>query len=172
MDERFVISGSADATLKLWNVAGGGELFTFRGHSTKQMSSQSNDGGRKTWLDGWVQSVALSFDGRFVISGGGDSRAILWSVSNGTRVHTFEHDGPLSRAVFSNDGRMLITVSSPQTITHWDVDSGRQIKVLHGQGRPFPAELSRDGRVAAVRGWGGANEPISNDLIKILDISI
>ncbi len=61
-DGRTVVSGSADKTIKVWDLASGSLKATLTGHS------------------GWVFSVAISPDGRTVVSGSWDKTIKVWSA--------------------------------------------------------------------------------------------
>jgi WD40 repeat protein len=61
-DGRTLASGSADATVKLWDVASGREVRTLSGHARG------------------VDSVAFSPDGRTLASGSGDNMVRVWGV--------------------------------------------------------------------------------------------
>ena len=67
-DGRYLVSGSGDFKIKLWELASGRELRTFTGHT--------ND----------VTSVAVTPDGRFVVSGGGDGTMRVWDLFSGKEV--------------------------------------------------------------------------------------
>jgi len=61
-DGRFILSGSHDLTVKLWEVATGREIHAFPGHS------------------GPVSSLVFSPDGQFALSGSHDHTLRLWHV--------------------------------------------------------------------------------------------
>ena len=64
-DGKYALSGSGDDTLKLWDIASGREIRTFKGHS------------------GNVNSVAFSPDGNYALSGSTDQKIKLWDISSG-----------------------------------------------------------------------------------------
>ena len=61
-DCRWVLSGSCDNTLRLWELSTGRCLRTFEGHTD------------------FVNSVAFSSDGRWALSGSGDNTVRLWQL--------------------------------------------------------------------------------------------
>ena len=76
-DSRFVISGSDDHTVKMWNIDDGTEARTFLGHTAE------------------VSDVAVSDDGRYVISASHDYTIKVWDARNGEMVATFTGDSPM-----------------------------------------------------------------------------
>jgi WD40 repeat protein/predicted Ser/Thr protein kinase len=58
----FLVSGSADDTVKVWAVGSWREVATLRGHQD------------------WVSSVSFSPDGKFLASGSGDKTVKVWEV--------------------------------------------------------------------------------------------
>ena len=68
---RFIVSGSRDNTIKLWNIQTRGEECTFTQHTSE------------------VASVAVSADGRFIVSGSYDNTIRLGtSKSEGKNSHS------------------------------------------------------------------------------------
>ena len=61
-DSRYIISGSIDDTLKVWEMGTWKEITTFRGHS------------------GSVYSVTVTPDSRYVISGSSDRTLKVWDL--------------------------------------------------------------------------------------------
>ena len=93
-DERYVISGNPDGTLKLWIIATGECLRTFEGHTSS------------------VNSVTVSSDGCYALSGSGgefafevgDCTVKLWEIATGKCFRTFEgHKKWVSTVTISAD---------------------------------------------------------------------
>ncbi|MBI2438167.1 MAG: protein kinase [Lentisphaerae bacterium] len=128
-DGRFVLSGSNDDTLRLWDVATGQCLRTFEGHTD------------------WVESIAYSPDGRFVLSGSADDTLRLWDVAAGKCLRTFEGlDGHTfgrytyhrNSGAFSPDGRFVLSGAgdiinmNKGALRLWDVATGKCLRTFEG----------------------------------------
>ena len=83
---RYVLTGSGDATARLWDLSTGKEVRTFRGHS-----------------DG-VSAVDFSPCGRFVVTGSWDGTAKLWNVGSGNESATLFSVGKEDWAVKTREG--------------------------------------------------------------------
>jgi WD40 repeat protein len=73
-DDRLLVSGGADGTVMLWDVATRRLLTRWTGH------------------DGPVNDVAVSPDGSLVASSSQDGAVMLWDVESGTRRATLRPD--------------------------------------------------------------------------------
>jgi WD40 repeat protein len=110
-------SGSADKTIKLWDVREGRLLSTLQEHGH------------------YVYSVAFSPDGSRLASGSGDKTIKLWDVREGRLLSTLQGHGNLvSSVAFSPDGSRLASGSNDNTIKLWDVREGRLLSTLQGHG--------------------------------------
>src|SRR5262249_37798453 len=80
-----------DAAIRVWDVETGREAFRMEGHR------------------GVVRSVAVSPDGRRVVSGGRDGSVILWNAKNGVEILRFSEHAPdeVVCAAFLSDGRRV-----------------------------------------------------------------
>jgi hypothetical protein len=104
-DGRWVLSGSTDHTMRLWEVASGRCLRTFEGHA------------------GWVSSVCLSADRRWALSGSTDHTMRLWEVASGRCLHIFEEHGDVVYAVdLSADGCWAVSGSWDYSLRLWQLD--------------------------------------------------
>jgi WD40 repeat protein/serine/threonine protein kinase len=173
-DGSYVLSGSKEETLRLWEVASGRELRVFKGH-TKGITSVaiSPDGrfalsgsyddtlrlwdvesGREVRVfighTGSVNSVAFSPDGRHALSGGWDETLRLWEVASGREVQVYKgHTGSVTSVTFSPDGRYALSGSSDHTMRLWEVASGREVQVYKGHTKDVTSvAISPDGRFA------------------------
>ena len=70
-DGSFIVSGSGDRTIKVWNILERREECTFTGHT------------------GSVHSVAVSADGRFIVSGSRDETIKIWNILEQREEWTF-----------------------------------------------------------------------------------
>jgi WD40 repeat protein len=114
--------------MKLWDVASGREIRTFQGNTDR------------------VESVAVSPDGRYELSGSSDNTMKLWEMSSGRQIRTFQGQAPV---VFSPDGRYALSGSADKTLKLWDVASGREIRTFQGHTNGvWSVAFSPDGRYA------------------------
>ena len=120
-DGQLALSGSADHTLRAWNVATRQCLRTFEGHS------------------GSVNCLDLSADGRLALSGGNDRTLRLWDVSAGQCLKTFEaHETEVWAVCLDRNGRWVLSAGR-NDVRLWDLTTGRCL-------RSFQSLLNADHR--------------------------
>ncbi|MFH7030318.1 MAG: WD40 repeat domain-containing protein [Heteroscytonema crispum UTEX LB 1556] len=134
-DGQTLISGSADKTIKVWNVDDGQPLFTLTGHTDV------------------VRAIALSYDGQTIASGSDDGTIKLWNVENQELIKTLAVSSPVWSVVISRDGQTLVSGSEDGSIKIWNVSAGRLLRVIKGHvGRVFSVAISPDGEIFATGG--------------------
>ncbi|GAB4574983.1 MAG: adenylate/guanylate cyclase domain-containing protein [Anaerolineae bacterium] len=121
-----VIAGTRDAqrgapgsAMILYDAATSAEIMRFGGHS------------------GQVNDIALSPDGRWVLSGSEDTTVTLWSVNTGEIIRRFtRHQGPVRTVAFgprgltafSGSGASPLLNINENLIIHWNLETGLEIR--------------------------------------------
>ena len=121
-DGRFMISGSDDQTVKLWEVSTGREIRTFKGIGSN------------------VTAVAFSPDGLAALSGYMNGTLALWEVSTGQKMISIKTHSRtwIQEVAFSADGQKLISCGNDRNVKVYHVSSGMLIKSFGGkQGTMF-----------------------------------
>jgi WD40 repeat protein len=133
----MIASGSADKTIKLWNVLSGREMRTLTGHEYS------------------VLSVAFSPDGKTVASGSEDNTVRLWDVANGRELYALVRDlGYVESIAFSPDDKTLAIGSWDKSIRLWDVVGGREPRTLSGHSGPVASvAFSADSKTVVSGSW-------------------
>ena len=173
---QYVLSGSYDKTIKLWETATGREIRTFKGHSDlvnsvafspdgRYLISGSKDGTIRLWevetgkqVRTWhgheagVYSLVFSSNGRYILSGGVEYKAQikLWEAATGKLLRSFSgHSDLVYSVALSPNGQYAISGSQDHTAKIWDVATGREIRTLKGHSNNVRSvAFSPDGRYA------------------------
>jgi WD40 repeat protein len=143
----LIASGSYDFTVKIWNARTGAEIRTMKQASTVNDLLFSPDGtqivvashmsirmydvetGRELRVlqghEGEVLSLALSPDGKRIVSGAKDDTVRIWDMATGQEVQRLPVQGWVWEVCFSPDGMTLATTSATRfwtncTITLWE----------------------------------------------------
>ena len=84
-------------------------------------------GGHTTYVD----AVALSPDGKYLVTGSQDKTAKLWQVSTGREIKTFSgHSNWVTSIAFTPNGKYVVTGSRDNTAKLWDVTTGKEIRTF------------------------------------------
>lgn len=114
-DDRYLISGSYDGTIKLRDVVTGKIIRTLSGHKKA------------------VASITVTVDGRFIVSGSDDNTVKLWDISTGKLIRTFSgHSAGITRVAITKDGRYALSGSFDKTVKVWELATGRLITTFSG----------------------------------------
>lgn len=104
---QFLASGSADKTIKIWNL---------KAQSLERTLTESSD---------QVNTIAFSPDGQFLAGGCLDGSVRLWNWQTGKLLNTFlGHSDLVTSVAFSPDSQILTSGSGDKTMQMWDVQSG------------------------------------------------
>jgi WD40 repeat protein/serine/threonine protein kinase len=153
----FIVSGSRDSTLRLWNLTTAECLRTFDRYRREMTSVAVTPNGRfiisgcddnTLWL--WdlttarylqifeghqhgVTAVTVTPNGRFAVSGSDDGTLRLWNLAAGKCLRTFEGhtEGVIAVAVTPN-GRFVISGSQDKTLRQWDLATAKCLQTFKG----------------------------------------
>jgi WD40 repeat protein/energy-coupling factor transporter ATP-binding protein EcfA2 len=132
-DGSIILSGSADDSLRLWDIESGTEIRRFEGHTDD------------------VTSVAFSPDGSIILSGSADDSLRLWDIESGMEIRRFEgHTDDVTSVAFSPNGRTILSGSADTSLRLWDIESGVEIRRFEGHTTEvYSVAFSPDGRQVA-----------------------
>ncbi len=104
-----------------------------------------------------VCSVALSGDGRYVISGNRDGTVKVWESATALEAKTLSgHRAAVGSVAISADGRRIVSGSHDQTVKVWDAHSGlEQFTFVGHMGAILAVAISADGRRVVSAGADG-----------------
>jgi hypothetical protein len=90
---------------------------------------------------------AISNDGRFIVTGSGDT-AKIWNTQTGECVHTLQgHKGIIYSIAISHDDTFIVTGSGDTTAKIWNIQTGECVRTLQGHTAPVNSvAISHDGR--------------------------
>ncbi|MFQ5472080.1 MAG: WD40 repeat domain-containing serine/threonine-protein kinase [Dehalococcoidia bacterium] len=140
-DGKRLASGSADNTIRIWDVPTGRELAVLDG----------NGAG--------VLSLAYSRDGTRLALASEEGTLSVWDVSDWQEPKTLwsrtEHDGETPCVAFDPSGERLATGSADETVRIWDASTGDVLRVIRCAGSVTvkSVAVSPDGRRLAATPW-------------------
>src|SRR5262249_29426621 len=103
-DGKYVASGAADPSARLWEVATRKEVRTFAGHGSH------------------VFGVAVSPDGKLLATASLDRFVRLWDVATAEELGCFpRHAAGVWAVAFSRDGKYLVSGGGDGTALVWEV---------------------------------------------------
>lgn len=156
VDNRQIVSGSRDKTIKLWNTLAECK-YTIQedghsdwvscvrfspNHSNPIIVSAGWDRAVKVWNlancklrishtghTGYLNTVTVSPDGSLCTSGGKDSKAFLWDLNEDKLLHTLDHNDIISALCFSPN-RYWLCVAYGASIKIWDLACKKIVEEL------------------------------------------
>jgi WD40 repeat protein len=156
-DGKYLVTGSLDHTLKLWDVAAGKEIKTYGGKTGHQkmvlavtfspdgqmIASGSADNTLKVWdvpvsspirslpTGAAATAVALSADGTKLAAGCKDGSVRLLNAADFKELYKLAgHQGAVTGVAFSANGQILASASADRTVRFWNVANGQLVAAV------------------------------------------
>jgi WD40 repeat protein len=137
-DGRWLVSGSSDGLIKVWEVASGRRMTTCR-------------------LDGVpIRSVALSHDRGTIAAGTDVGHVVVWDrATSKLRWYEVGHRDYVRAIAISADDRLLATGSDDGVVILWELTTGQVVNRLYGHTEPITSvAFSPDGAMVAASAGG------------------
>jgi len=126
---RYIVAALEDSyDLKLWDRKKRKSLTTLHGHM------------------GQINTVAISWDGTYLLSGSDDHTLKLWSRKHKKVIHTFSgHRDAVTGVAITHDDHQIVSASRDKTIKIWDRKKQSLIRTLHTQEPIETMTMTSDG---------------------------
>jgi WD40 repeat protein/serine/threonine protein kinase len=186
-DARYVIAGTVDGKVRIWDAETYRELAVLTHGASVRAVAMTKDGAYlatggaglgdvKLWnlgpdvtqhvlartLSGHrdaVLSLSFSPDQQRLLSSSQDETARVWDWENGTELGALRgHFGPVWSARYSPDGQRIVTAGDDGTVRVWSCSERALLTRFRGhQGAVYAAAFSADGKLIAS---GGADQRV------------
>ncbi|XWS26165.1 hypothetical protein CRYUN_Cryun26dG0007400 [Craigia yunnanensis] len=148
----FILSSSADKTIRLWSTKLNANLVCYKGHNYPfspvghYFASSSHDRTARIWSMDRIQPLSIMAghlsdvdcvqwhaNCNYIATGSSDRTVRLWDVQSGECVRIFiGHQSMILSLAMSPDSRYMASGDEDGTIMMWDLSSGRCITPLMG----------------------------------------
>ncbi|MGQ9847225.1 MAG: WD40 repeat domain-containing protein, partial [Bacteroidales bacterium] len=187
-DGNYLLAGSWDKTIKLWDLSKEKIVRRYYGHEQATRSVSFNPQGNIIASAGWdmaihfwyvptginlknltghsqcVRSIAFSPDGSKIATAGYDQLLKIWDISSGKELFSVKTSSfPVEVIVFSPDGNHIATAGLENNVKLWDAKNGTLERVFKGHtDAVYALDFSPDGRYLV----SGGND----NVIRIWDV--
>lgn len=169
-DEQILVTGSYDATVKIWDIKTGQEIRTLTGHTQgirclqfddSKLITGSLDNSIKVW--NWrtgqliktlnVHSkgvIGLHMADKLLASGSSDNTIVVHDFNTFNRARLLGHTDWVNAVKLDPASRTLFSASDDMTVKLWDLDTSQCIRTYEGhvgqvqQVLPLPHEFEID----------------------------
>lgn len=124
---RFVLLGLADGRVVFISMESGKRL-EFLGHRLHARQLFKDPDLSPNWVG--INSVDLSPNGKYAVSGADDHAAIVWDTQTGQQIYLWPHKNRVHFVRFSEDGKLAFTASRQAEAYIWNLRTGKKLSSL------------------------------------------
>ena len=130
IDNKYIISGSRDKTIRIWDFQLKTQECVLRGHNE------------------YILSVAVTRDNRYIVSGSFDHTIRIWDFQNKEQVAILEgHTKYVVSVVITTDNKYIASGSGDTHVRLWDFQNKNIYAVLQGHSQSvFSVAVTSDSR--------------------------
>ena len=114
----LIASGSSDLNgdgdIQIWNAITRQIKYIYRGHSSG------------------VSTLAWSPDGKYIASGDENGIVLVWDVTAGDTIYTYNSQSEVASVAWSPDGKRIVCGLYDSTIHIWDAFTGKNALIYNG----------------------------------------
>ncbi len=157
-DNKYLVSISDDSTIRVWDIESGKQLKRIKNSFPLSALAITSDGKRLITSDkdmsgktgiriwditsgkqilfipdqaGYVNTISLSADNKFLVAGTLTKNILLYSFSTGKLIKSLNgHTSWINSLAFSGDGKFIVSGSEDASVKIWHAASGRMLKDL------------------------------------------
>lgn len=174
-DGKYLITGSADKTTKIWSLISKGDPYTVSGYGNEVLTtsiSPNSDffvsGGLEKFLrvrciktgkmirsikiNSGITSLAFSPDNQLLVTGGLDRIIRLWNWQTGEEIgQLIGHLEMVSQLLFRDNGKELISISHQEPVKIWNTETLEQIDSINNHSTGILCgDISSDGKTLVI----------------------
>ena len=113
-DNKFLLSGSSDNTVRLWELNKKKQRFVFKGHTSS------------------VKSIIITSDNKHAISASADKTLRGWDIAHKTPEFMFSCNSPVYCLSFAVEERYFVAGLGDNTVRIWDLQGVNKFSVMPG----------------------------------------
>ncbi|KAF2073006.1 hypothetical protein CYY_005684 [Polysphondylium violaceum] len=153
-DQRYAFSASRDVIIK-WDLIKKVKVMKLNGFIPSKknreirqgLSKQERMDAAKHTFEGKILAMALSFDGKYLVTGGQEKRIKVWNADTFEIIEEFKgHQDIVSALTFRKGTYTLYSGSHDRTVKIWDLSQMAFVDTRYGHQSPITAidALSRE----------------------------
>ncbi len=153
LDDKTLVSGGADRTIRVWDLAARkekarlgdgkhsvgcltlasatGHLFAGQGVTVRGYDPAGREVLRLSGHSDAVRCVALTADGKRMLTGSVDRTVRLWDLGRASEIQRFgPHRAEVTGVALSPDGRIALSCSRDGTLRLWETSNGKEVRAF------------------------------------------